>query len=224
VVLLDSYEGERHPVGATVLQMTDAFNRMMVGHSRPLRLLQRLVISSVLRLRRPRLAVGGRLTGLGIAYPSREPGRHPWAGRRMPDVRCTDGRLYELLRGGRFVLVRATNTAADEQWSDHVLSAYWASAGVQGLPTTVLVRPDGYIAWAADDPTHADVETALVRWCGPAAFAWLILSAWLRTVPRTVRIGLLVLGTLPFAAVGWVAVVPILLVIVATPLGRHAVR
>ncbi|MDT7576205.1 MAG: hypothetical protein QOH17_2538 [Pseudonocardiales bacterium] len=170
--LLDSYEGERHPVGATVLRTTDAFNRM-VGHSRPLRLLQRLVISSVLRLRRPRLAVGGRLTGLGIAYPSREPGRHPWAGRRMPDVRCTDGRLYELLRGGRFVLVRATNTAADEQWSDHVLSAYWASAGVQGLPTTVLVRPDGYIAWAADDPTHADVETALVRWCGPAAFAWL---------------------------------------------------
>ena len=90
-LLLDSYEGERHPVGATVLQMTDAFNRMMVGHSRPLRLLQRLVISSVLRLRRPRLAVGGRLTGLGIAYPSREPGRHPWAGRRMPDVRCTGG-------------------------------------------------------------------------------------------------------------------------------------
>ena len=31
--LLDSYEGERHPVGARVLTMTDAFNRMMVGHS-----------------------------------------------------------------------------------------------------------------------------------------------------------------------------------------------
>jgi hypothetical protein len=52
----------------------------------------------------------------------------------------------------------------------------------------------------------------------------LVLSAWLRTVPRIVRIGLVVLGTLPFAAVGWVAVVPILLVIVAAPLARHPVR
>ncbi len=174
-LLLDSYEGERHPVGATVLQMTDAFNRMMVGHSRPLRLLQRLVISSVLRLRRPRLAVGGRLTGLGIAYPSREPGRHPWAGRRMPDVRCTGGRLYELLRDGRFVLVRTTNTAEDEQmgarWSDRVRSACRAPGSVAGLPTTVLVRPDGYVAWAADNPTQADAEAAVSRWCGPATFA-----------------------------------------------------
>jgi 2-polyprenyl-6-methoxyphenol hydroxylase-like FAD-dependent oxidoreductase len=169
--LLDSYEGERHPVGATVLQMTDAFNRMMVGHSRPMRLLQRFVISSVLRLRRPRLAVGGRLTGLGIAYPAREPGAHPWTGRRMPDVRCADGRLYELLRDGRFVLVRATDTAEDQQWSDRVRSGYREPGSVSALPTTVLVRPDGYVAWAADNPTNADVDTALSRWCGPATFA-----------------------------------------------------
>ena len=31
--LLASYEGERHPVGALVLTMTDAFNRMLVGHT-----------------------------------------------------------------------------------------------------------------------------------------------------------------------------------------------
>ena len=173
--LLDSYEGERHPVGATVLKMTDAFNRMMVGHSRPLRLLQRLAISSVLRLRRPRLAVGGRLTGLGIAYPSREPGRHPWVGRRVPDVPCTDGRLYELLRDGRFVLVRAATTGVDDQmgaeWSDRVRSVCRAPGSAAELPTTVLVRPDGYVAWAADSPTPAGVEAAVSRWCGPAAFA-----------------------------------------------------
>ncbi len=132
-------------------------------------------ISSVLRLRRPRLAVGGRLTGLGIAYPSREPGRHPWMGRRVPDVPCTDGRLYELLRDGRFVLVRAANTGAEDQrgaeWSDRVRSVCRAPGSAAELPTTVLVRPDGYVAWAADSPTPADVEAAVSRWCGPAAFA-----------------------------------------------------
>ena len=136
--LLDSDEGERHPVGATVLQMTDAFNRMMVGHSRPMRLLQRFVISSVLRLRRPRLAVGGRLTGLGIAYPPRERGQHPWTGRRMPDVRCTDGRLHELLRDGRFVLVTATRARDGEQpgahCADRTRSDHGALHGFGHLP------------------------------------------------------------------------------------------
>ena len=72
--LLDSYEGERHPVGAWVLTMTDAFNQLMVSHSRVRRLLTRMAITAVLHFRTPRLAIGGRLTGLGIAYP-RQRGR-----------------------------------------------------------------------------------------------------------------------------------------------------
>ena len=31
--LLDSYEAERHPVGASVLQLTDAFNQLVLGRS-----------------------------------------------------------------------------------------------------------------------------------------------------------------------------------------------
>src|SRR5262249_33539062 len=102
--LLDSYESERHPVGAQVLRLTDGFNRLVLGRSPLHRALRAQVIRLLLRSGRTRALVVGRLTGLGIAYPA--PARHasPWAGRRAPDVGCDGGRLYEVLRDGRFVL------------------------------------------------------------------------------------------------------------------------
>jgi hypothetical protein len=36
----------------------------------------------------------------------------------------------------------------------------------------MLIQPDGYVAWATDEPGDADVErlrTALTRWFGDAA-------------------------------------------------------
>jgi 2-polyprenyl-6-methoxyphenol hydroxylase-like FAD-dependent oxidoreductase len=44
------------------------------------------------------------------------------------------------------------------------------------LPVTVLVRPDGYIAWASDNPDPAAraaaARAAVRRWCGPGVLAW----------------------------------------------------
>jgi len=39
------------------------------------------------------------------------------------------------------------------------------------LPAVMLVRPDGYVAWASDDTTPAAIEAAVTGWCGMAAFA-----------------------------------------------------
>src|SRR3954463_13213956 len=36
--LLDSYEAERHPVGASVLRLTDMFNQLVLSNSKPRRL------------------------------------------------------------------------------------------------------------------------------------------------------------------------------------------
>ena len=84
----------------------------------------------------------GRLTGVGIAYPR---GRqdHAWVGRRMPDLSTVDGRLYQLMRDGRLVLLTSSSTVES---TDRVRVV---RSDDERLPAeSVLVRPDGYVAWA----------------------------------------------------------------------------
>jgi hypothetical protein len=99
----------------------------------------------------------------------------------MPDVACDGSRLYELLRDGRFVLVDATRAAAvgagspevtqvAARWSDRVRVVACQPGAVPGLPRMVLVRPDGYVAWATGRPRGDDAVAAVSAWCGPAAF------------------------------------------------------
>jgi hypothetical protein len=159
--LLDSYERERHPVGAKVLALTDRFNRLVLGRTTLHRVLQRIVIRSIARVGRARRAMTGRLSGVGIAYPRMLRDDHPWVGRRMPDVDCGGARLYELLREGRFVLAITAGTAAPP-------GVVHAVHAVPTLPSAVLVRPDGYVAWASGrPPTAAQVAEAVDCWCEP---------------------------------------------------------
>ncbi len=95
--LLDSYENERHPVGALVLRMTDAFNQVVLGSSKVQRLLRAVVIGTLTRVPRTRRLVRELLSGIGIAYKRRR-GDDRMVGRRMPDIDCNGKRLYELLR------------------------------------------------------------------------------------------------------------------------------
>ncbi len=79
-------------------------------------------------------------------------------GTRVPDVALAGGtRLYEALRGGRFVLITPEPYEVGAGRRDRPAVARWAS----DRRTTVLVRPDGYAAWAADSATAADIEAAL---------------------------------------------------------------
>ncbi len=79
----------------------------------------------------------------------------------MPDVACDGGRLYETLWDGRFALVSRSEPVPVAGWADRVDAVRCA---VPGLPEIVLVRPDGYIAWAGASPAAA--ATALTTWCG----------------------------------------------------------
>ncbi len=49
----------------------------------------------------------------------------------------------------------------------------YRDATATGLPAAALVRPDGYLAWASDEPdpvARAAAAWAAVRlWCGPGA-------------------------------------------------------
>lgn len=95
----------------------------------------------------------GMISGIGIAY-DRPRGAHRLTGTRAPDLELGEGRLYELLRKGEFVLVTpGTGTSAEAAGPraiptvpGNVVRAHWAS----GRGDSLLIRPDGYIAWAED--------------------------------------------------------------------------
>jgi hypothetical protein len=120
--------------------------------------------------------MAGAISGIGLAYPA-PPGAHPLVGRRAPDIPLagdTPQTLYHALRPGRFLLVMppdaAKPAAPTAGWDDRVDHAIAGGA----TRTAVLVRPDGYIAWAGRNSTpdgHATaIRAALDRCCGPATY------------------------------------------------------
>lgn len=102
-----------------------------------------------------RRKAAGQITGIGFVYRAPR-GSHALVGTRVPDVTLKGGRLYEALRGGRFVLVAPTATVRAyglddlKGRKDRLAVESWAS----DRRTTLLVRPDGYVAWAAESPTR----------------------------------------------------------------------
>jgi 2-polyprenyl-6-methoxyphenol hydroxylase-like FAD-dependent oxidoreductase len=172
VGLLDSYHTERYPVGRAVLRGSGALLRLALARSRATRAARWLLANVVGRLVSPPALVSRAVSGIGIAYATPR-GEHRLAGRRAPDIRMVPGkagktRLYQFLRGGRFVLLTpaSTRSAIGRKWTDRVDSATPADAS----HPMMLVRPDGYVAWATDETAPASrdaaLRTALVRWCG----------------------------------------------------------
>ncbi|MEU9383148.1 FAD-dependent monooxygenase [Streptomyces sp. NPDC048279] len=159
--LLDTYQAERHPVGRSVLRSSGAIVRLAMAKGWQLPV--RSVLVAVLdRLAPVRARIMGQITGVGYRYPAPR-GAHPLTGARVPDLALAGGgRLYEALRGGRFVLVTPGAYEAGEGRADRLAVAHWAS----DRGTTVLVRPDGYAAWAAEDARAADIESALAAHVG----------------------------------------------------------
>jgi hypothetical protein len=157
--LLDTYERERHPVGASVLRMTDAFNQIVLDRSAVRRAMRSFALGTILRIPRTRRMIADRISGIGIAYPhSRDEDR--MVGRRMPDVLCDGKRLYELLRSAKFVLVTAAPVQLDRPDIVHAVDDH------PELPDAVLVRPDGYVAWASERmPDAEQISAAINHWC-----------------------------------------------------------
>ncbi|WP_405661077.1 FAD-dependent monooxygenase [Streptomyces sp. NBC_00079] len=159
--LLDTYQAERHPVGRAVLRSSGGIVRLAMA-KRSWELALRSALTTFLDTVGPARRKGvGQITGIGYRYPAPR-GAHRLTGTRVPDVALEGGRLYEALRGGRFVLI--TPEAYEDQGArkDRLAVERWAS----GRRSTVLVRPDGYVAWAADSADAATIEEAVARHVG----------------------------------------------------------
>ncbi|MFI5691879.1 FAD-dependent monooxygenase [Kribbella sp. NPDC051586] len=124
--LLDSYHDERHPAGSAVLANTRAQGVLMVPDEDVACLRETFV--DLLGVPEANRRLAGVISGIGLAYAG---GEHPLVGRRMPDLTLADGAtVSERLRDGRFVLFEGGDLPA----------------------ARILVRPDGYVRWATDDP------------------------------------------------------------------------
>jgi hypothetical protein len=108
------------------------------------------------------------ISGIGIRYQYPAGGGNR-GGERAEDIRLTEGRLYEALRDGRFVLVAPSQVDVGGR-TDRVRPVVPAATTEPSSAsnTVTLVRPDAYVAWTGDVHDRTGLEGALAAWCGPA--------------------------------------------------------
>jgi 2-polyprenyl-6-methoxyphenol hydroxylase-like FAD-dependent oxidoreductase len=178
--LLDTYHAERHPVAARVLQNTMAATALTRSDARIDAL--RDILSELLTMEEPRKRLAGMMSGLDVHYDVGE--GHPLLGRRMPDLDLvTSGgplRVFTLLHDARPLLLNLGEPGGLDvtPWADRVqlIDAEYVGdwelpvLGTVTGPAAVLVRPDGYVAWAAD-LNDLRLPDALTTWFGPPTAA-----------------------------------------------------
>lgn len=138
--LLAGYDEERRPVGRTVLRSSGAAIRLMTLGGLRGRMLRAVVLRGLLRVPAVTQTGAGMFSGVAIGYPG--PGL---VGTRAGDVPLSTGRLAETMQTAGFVLVRPHGSAPVPA-SLPVVERTDAGPGL-------LVRPDGYVAWAGDPAT-----------------------------------------------------------------------
>lgn len=165
--LLDSYSAERHPEGARVLD----WSRAQVALMRPTPSTRALeaIIRDLTATRDGATYFAERMWGISLRYDLE--GGHPLVGRSVPDFELTDGtRVSALLREGRGLLLDFAPDkplrALASRWQGRLKYVSGKAQNNLGL-SAVLVRPDGFVAWASD--SVADDEGAMravPRWFG----------------------------------------------------------
>ncbi len=156
--LLDSYHNERHPVAAAVLDNTRAQSVLMSVEPGPQSV--RRLVSELMDFEEVNRYLIEKITATGVRYDFGE--GHELLGRRLRDVELKRGRLYELMHGGRGLLLDQTGRLSVAGWADRVDHVLDVSEELD-VPAALL-RPDGHVAWVGDD--QQNLVGQLPRWFG----------------------------------------------------------
>jgi FAD binding domain len=172
--LLDSYHTERQPVGQRVMMQSMSQTALMSPGPE---------IAALRELFRELLQPGAAehiahlLAGSDVRYDVGDD--HPLAGRLVPDLTLDDGRrVAGLLHDGRPLLLDLSGGAVADRasgWHRRVNAVVATVADASFC--ALLIRPDGYVAWAADSFEQDDgqrLHAAMRRWFGAEDGAELI--------------------------------------------------
>jgi 2-polyprenyl-6-methoxyphenol hydroxylase-like FAD-dependent oxidoreductase len=163
--LLDSYYTERHPIGAQVLD----WSRAQVAIMRPdpdARALN-AIVRDLMNTRDGATYFAGRVWGIATHYDLGS--QHPLAGHSVPNFEFEDGaRMGDFMHDGQGILLdfegNASLKALADEYGDQIRYVSGRAKEQLGL-SAALIRPDGIIAWAADnDPDSGGLQKAVARW------------------------------------------------------------
>jgi 2-polyprenyl-6-methoxyphenol hydroxylase-like FAD-dependent oxidoreductase len=159
--LLDTYTTERHPIGARILEWTRAQVALMRPSSRALQ----DVVRDLIATRDGATYFAERVWNVSFRYDLGDD--HPLVGRSCPDFELDDGtRIGSLLKDGQGLLLDFDQQlqSLDGRWDTKV--KYVASEVKDRLGlSALLVRPDGFVAWASDVKSNPEnVTKAAARW------------------------------------------------------------
>jgi 2-polyprenyl-6-methoxyphenol hydroxylase-like FAD-dependent oxidoreductase len=153
--LLDTYHAERHAAGARVLLHTRAQAALMTPTANVQAM--RMLLAELMQLPSALTHVADLVQGIDVRYAA---GAHPAVGRWTP-VPVEQQRARPLLLDGSREHV-ASGWA--RPWRDRIEMRAFAHETLAAL----LIRPDGYVAWAADREAldRSDFEAAARAWFG----------------------------------------------------------
>lgn len=170
--LLDSYETERRALGERVFMQTQSQTALMAPGSDVTAL--RELFTEMLTRQETVRQLAGLMAGSDVRYDMGDAEPAEATGWFAPnlDLSTEDGRqlrLAELCRDGRPLLLDLSGDLADAvaPWSDRVVRV---AARTDNPPAAaLLIRPDGYVAWAGAQPDG--LRAALGRWLGQPALS-----------------------------------------------------
>ncbi|WP_328398066.1 rifampin monooxygenase [Nocardia sp. NBC_00416] len=156
--LLDSYETERRPVAAAVLDNTRAQMELIAAEPGPQAV--RRLLSELMDFEDVNRYLVEKITAIGIRYDF---GAGPeLLGRRLRDIALRRGRLYEQMHAGRGLLLDRTGLLSVAGWADRVDHIVDDAAELDA--PAVLLRPDGHVVWAGAD--QRELLGRLPAWFG----------------------------------------------------------
>ncbi len=158
--LLDTYQTERLPVAAAVLDNTRAQAELLSPE--PGAQAVRRLLAELIEFEEVNRYLIEKITAIGVRYDFGD--EHPLVGRRLRDVALNQGHLYGLMRRGRGLLLDQTGRLSVAGWADRVDHVVDVREELD-VPA-VLLRPDGHVAWVGED--QQDLLNQLPRWFGAA--------------------------------------------------------